>query len=113
MRSEVEAVPSLLHQTNSSVTDDFQYCCIKLYFLEIQLWNTLRHLMVKKYFEGLNNSEDRVLFPRTPERNVAYSNQLCYFQIKHENFQSGSLELFELFLKRKHKPPCWQDNLPI
>lgn len=59
LRSEVEAVPSLLHQTNnSSVTDDFQYYCIKLYLLEIRLWNTLRHLMVKKYFKGLNNSED-------------------------------------------------------
>lgn len=71
LRPEVEAVPRFLHQSNnSSVTDDFPYYCIKLYLLEIRLWNTLRHLMVKKYFEGLNNSGDRVLFPRSPIRNA-------------------------------------------
>lgn len=57
--SEMEAVPRFLHLRNKSfVTDDFQNNCIKLYLLEIRLWNTLRHLMAKKYFKGLNNSGD-------------------------------------------------------
>lgn len=58
-RSEVEVVPKfLLLRNNSLVTDDFQNYCIKLCFLEIRLRNTLRHLMAKKYFKGLNNSGD-------------------------------------------------------
>lgn len=94
------------------VTDDFQYYCIKLYVLEIRLQNTLRHLL--KYFKDLNNSEDWVLFPRSSGRNVAYSNQLSCFQMKHENFHRGSSQLFKLFFfRRKHKTPCWKDNLSI
>lgn len=58
-RPEVEAVPRFLHlRNNSFVTDDFQYYCIKLYLLEIRLWNTLRHLMAKKYFKGLNRETE-------------------------------------------------------
>lgn len=73
-RSEVEAAPRFLHlRSNSSVTDDFQYCCIKLYLLEKRLWNTLRHLMVKKYFTGLNNSGDLSSFSKI-------SSKVCNFE---------------------------------
>lgn len=80
---------------NSPTIVAVQYFCTEL---SIRLWNTLRHLMVKKYFKGFNNVEDWVLFPRSPWRNVAWNKQLYYSPNKARTFSKWKFRTIWTFL---------------